>query len=62
MANRIKTISGGFMKQPKKLTRDQKFLLTRAGYDAKEWMFVEEDEQAIRIINKKTKEMEWVEK
>lgn len=50
------------MKQPKKLTRDQKFLLTRAGYDAKEWMFVEEDEQAIRIINKKTKEMEWVEK
>ena len=50
------------MKQPKKLTRDQKFLLTRAGYDVKEWMFVEEDEQAIRIINKKTKEMEWVAK
>ena len=47
-------------KQPKKLTLTQKKLLTAAGYDTIKYMFVEEDAVAIRVVNKETKETEWV--
>lgn len=50
------------MKQPKKLTNAQKRLLSRKGYNATEYMYVEEDEQAILFIHKTTKERIWVEK
>ena len=50
------------MKQPKKLTREQKIILSNHGYNANEWAYVEEDEQAILVENKQTKEQEWVSK
>lgn len=50
------------MKQPKRLTNLQKRLLSRKGYNATEYMYVEEDEQAILIINKETKERLWIAK
>lgn len=50
------------MKQPKKLTNYQKRLLSKQGLDAREYMYVEEDEQAILFIHKTTKERIWVEK
>ena len=50
------------MKQPKKLTREQKIILSNHNYNAMEWVFIEEDEVAILVENKQTKEREWVEK
>lgn len=50
------------MKQPKKLTNYQKRLLNKQGLDAREYMYCEEDEQAILIINKETKERLWIAK
>ena len=50
------------MKQPKKLTNAQKRLLSKRGYNASEYMYCEEDEQAILVINKTTKEKLWIEK
>lgn len=42
------------MKQPKKLTRDQKKCLSAHHLNADEWMLVTETEFYYRIINKKT--------
>lgn len=42
------------MKQPKRLTRDQKQCLGAHRLDWREWMLVEETEFCYRIINKKT--------
>lgn len=42
------------MKQPKKLTRQQKEMVSGHSLNADEWMFVEELEYYIRIINKRT--------
>lgn len=42
------------MKQPKKLTRDQKGCLSAHCLNWKEWMLIEETEFFYRIINKKT--------
>lgn len=51
------------MKQPRKLKWSEKVLLSKRGYDPKEWMFISEDTEAIYIQNKKDKEMcIWVEK
>lgn len=50
------------MKQGKRLTRNQRELLSRHGYDWQEWLFASEDDQAILIVHKTTKETEWVKK
>lgn len=53
------------MKQPKKLTRNQKELLVKRGYDpedVKSMRFVEEDDVAILVTNLITGEYNWVEK
>lgn len=53
------------MKQPKKLTRNQKELLVKRGYDpedVKSMRFVEEDLEAIFVTNLVTGETNWVEK
>lgn len=42
------------MKQPKKLTRQQKEIVSGHSLNVGEWMFVEELEYYIRIINKRT--------
>lgn len=42
------------MKQPKKLTRDQKCCLSAHNLIWKNWMLIEETEFYYRIINKKT--------
>ena len=42
------------MKQPKKLTREQKKLLTKKGMNAKEYMMVAESNLILIIIEKKT--------
>ena len=40
------------MKQPKKLTREQKKLLADIGLNPKEWMNLHEDELYLHIIRK----------
>lgn len=50
------------MKQPKKLTRDQKCCLSAHYLNWKEWMLVEETEFYYRIINKKTGAVKSVDK
>lgn len=42
------------MKQPKKLTRDQKELVSSNCLNAKEWSLVRETESNVKIINKIT--------
>lgn len=41
------------MKQPKKLTREQKKLLIDLGLNPKEWMNLFEDDLYLHVINKK---------
>lgn len=53
------------MKQPKKLTRNQKEYLVKIGYDPeeiKDFRFREEDLEAMLLENIVTKEQFWVEK
>ena len=53
------------MKQPKKLTRNQKEYLVKIGYDPeeiKDFRFVEEDLEAMYLKNIVTNECFWVEK
>ena len=50
------------MKQPKKLTRDQKEQLTRKGYDPSKFRFVEEDSTCWLFLNPETEERIWIEK
>ena len=40
------------MKQPKKLTRDQKKLLVDFGFNPKEWMNLFEDDLYLHIVKK----------
>lgn len=42
------------MKQPKRLTRDQKVCVSAHGLVVDEWAFIEETDFYYRIINKKT--------
>lgn len=42
------------MKQPKKLTREQKCCVSAHCLNPKDWMFVEETEFYYKIINKNT--------
>lgn len=53
------------MKQPKKLTRNQKEYLVKIGYDpedVKSIRFYEEDDSAMFLVNLSTNETFWVEK
>lgn len=50
------------MKQPKKLTRDQKDCLSAHSLNWKEWMLVEETDFYYRIINKTSKIIKNVDK
>lgn len=49
-------------KQPKKLTRDQKKLLSDEGYRAKEWMLLAEDQISYTFVHKETKKVMQMEK
>lgn len=40
------------MKQPKKLTREQKIAVSAAGINVKNWMLVEQTEFYLKIIHK----------
>lgn len=50
------------MKQPKKLTRDQKVCLSAHSLNWKEWMLIEETEFHYRIINKNSRVVKSVDK
>lgn len=50
------------MKQPKKLTREQKECLSAHYLNCKDWMLVEETEFYYRIINKNTGTIKSVDK
>lgn len=50
------------MKQPKKLTRQQKECLSAHYLKADEWMLVEETEFYLKIINKNTNKTKMVDK
>lgn len=50
------------MKQPKRLTCEQKRCLSAHSLNWKDWMFVEETEFCYRIINKKTGAIKSVDK
>lgn len=50
------------MKQPKKLTRDQKECVFAHGMNPKEWMLVKETEFYLYIIHKKTKQQKSIDK
>lgn len=50
------------MKQGKRITRTQKELLSKRGYEWKDWLYVSEDEEAVCFVHKVTKEIAWVRK
>ena len=53
------------MKQPKKLTRSQKELITKRckkKIDVKDWMLIMENEESLHIIHKETKEIKVINK
>lgn len=45
------------MKQPKKLTREQKMAVSAAGINAENWMLVEKTEFYLKIIHKTSGKM-----
>ena len=50
------------MKQPKKLTREQKKLLSDLGLNPKEWMNLHEDELDLHIIRKGSSDIKIISK
>ena len=50
------------MKQPKKLTREQKKLLVDIGLNPKEWMNLFEDDLYLHIINKDSSDIKIISK
>lgn len=50
------------MKQPKKLTREQKIVVSAAGINAKNWMLVEQTEFYLKIIHKSSGKMRRVDR
>ncbi len=50
------------MKQPKKLTREQKKLLSDLGLNPKEWMNLHEDELYLHIIRKGSSDIKIISK
>lgn len=45
------------MKQPKRLTKEQKIAVSAAGLNAENWMFVEQTEFYLKIIHKTSGKM-----
>lgn len=56
--SQVNNSTGGDMKQPKKLTREQKKLLSEVGLNPKEWMKLHEDEQYLHIVRKGSSRIE----
>lgn len=50
------------MKQPKRLTRNQKKCLSAHYLSAEDWMLVEETDFYLKVINKRTGKMRFVDK
>lgn len=50
------------MKQPKKLTREQKQLVTANNLNPKDWMFVDDLGSYIKVINKETNHIKMITK
>ena len=50
------------MKQPKKLTRDQKKLLVDFGFNPKEWMNLFEDDLYLHIVKKDSSDRKIIDK
>lgn len=50
------------MKQPKKLTRDQKSIVSNNNLNASNWMLVEETEFHLKIVHKTTNKVKMVTK
>ena len=50
------------MKQPKKLTREQKQIVSNNGLIANNWMFLEDLGSYLKIINKSSKKTKIVDK
>lgn len=50
------------MKQPKKLTRDQKKLVSKAGLNPNEWMCLHEDDFYLNIINKSERKIKIIDR
>lgn len=50
------------MKQPKKLTRNQKECLSSHGLNCDDWMLVSETDFYYRVIHKKTGQIKFVDK
>lgn len=50
------------MKQPKRLTREQKVCLSAHHLNADNWMLVSETEFYLKVINKRTGKMRFVDK
>lgn len=50
------------MKQPKKLTRVQKIMVSAAKLNPDNWMLVSENRESIRIINKKSEKQREINK
>ena len=51
-----------YMKQPKKLTRNQKELLIKNGMNSDDYMLHSEDDKELILYNRKEKRLEAVEK
>lgn len=43
------------MKNPKRLTREQKIVVSAAGLNADNWMLIKSEPRQLEIINKKSK-------
>ena len=50
------------MKQPKKLTREQKEICSANNLKADDWMFIEETGFHIKVIHKETGKVKWLDK
>ena len=50
------------MKQPKKLTREQKMICTANNLKADDWMFVEETDFNIKVVHKVTGKTVYIDK
>ncbi len=50
------------MKQPKKLTREQKKIMADNHYEPSNWMFVKESDEYLIVINKKSRKLRKISK
>lgn len=60
--NQIQQERKGKMKNPKRLTREQKICLSEHYLDPKEWMLVEETDFFLKLIHKETEKRKTIDK